>query len=341
MAHPTPALATLPTLTNVALGDPYLAEQLVTLHHAFELRPQPARSFLSRLRTRLAWWLLGPEMTQLNHVNAALIRTLDSLTVHLDQERAARRQLHEHIASLPPPTPPSPPPIPPSPSSTLHSPFPLRLVWHSSFAAPTGYSGSSCAFVLGLDARGVEVRPLYLYGTDRDEFIQVGRMPPRIMELQTLPIRLDVPQVVYAPGDRLHKNSGRYRIGFTMLEVDRLPAAWVEQANQMDEVWTPTAWGAEVFRTSGVQRPIFVQPLGVDADRFRPGVGRTRLADYTIFLSIFEWDVRKGWDILLRAYRAAFRPGDPVVLLLKVDCRAPRLIRCGRWRLCWRRLRRP
>jgi hypothetical protein len=47
----------------------------------------------------------------------------------------------------------------------------MHLVWHSSFASLTGYSGSSLAFVLGLDARGVAVRPLYLYGADRDEHI--------------------------------------------------------------------------------------------------------------------------------------------------------------------------
>ena len=40
-----------------------------------------------------------------------------------------------------------------------------------------------------------------------------------------------------------------------MLETDRLPASWVEQSNQMDEVWTPTEWGAGVFRASGVTRP--------------------------------------------------------------------------------------
>lgn len=326
MGQPVPALATLPTLTNLALGDPYLAEQLTGLHQKFELLPAPTRGLLARLRTCLAWWLLGTEMQQLNHVNAALIRALDSLTVHLDHERAARRRIEEHLAALPPTSQPpvvscqSPVDTLHPPSSTLH---PRRLVWHSSFASPTGYSGSSCAFVLGLDARGVEVRPLYLYGTDRDEFIQTGKLHPRIMQLQTRPIHLDVPQVVYAPGDRFHKNSGRYRIGFTMLEVDRLPPSWVEQANQMDEIWTPTSWGAEIFQHSGIQRPIFVQPLGVDADRFVPATPRTRLRDHTIFLSVFEWDVRKGWEILLRAYRAAFRPDDPVLLLLKIDCRTP------------------
>jgi glycosyltransferase involved in cell wall biosynthesis len=129
--------------------------------------------------------------------------------------------------------------------------------------------------------------------------------------------------VVYAPGDRFHKNSGSYRIGFTMLEVDRLPAAWVAQANQMHEVWTPTEWGAQVFRASGIQRPIHVIPLGVDTARFCPGLPRPQMPERTVFLSVFEWSTRKGWDILLRAYCAAFRADDPVLLLLKVDCRAP------------------
>lgn len=197
------------------------------------------------------------------------------------------------------------------------------LVWHSSFASLTGYSGSARAFVLGLDARGIPVYPLFLYGANHDEQVMMGGMSLRIRQLQELPLRLDVPQVIYAPGDRFCKNSGSYRIGFTMLEVDRLPPSWVEQANQMDEIWTPTEWGAEVFRASGITRPIYVVPLGVDTTRFCPAPPREHLVDRTIFLSVFEWGTRKGWDLLLRAYCSAFRRSDPVLLILKIDCRVP------------------
>jgi glycosyltransferase involved in cell wall biosynthesis len=197
------------------------------------------------------------------------------------------------------------------------------LVWHSSFASLTGYSRSARAFVLGLDERGVDVRPLFIYGSDADEQVLAGHMHPRIKELQARPLRLDLPQVVYAPGDRLSKNSGSYRIGYTMLEVDRIPQSWVEQANQMDELWTPSAWGAEAMRASGVERPVEVVPLGVDTAHFCPGPARATLAGRTIFLAVFEWSQRKGWDVLLRAYRAAFGPDDAVLLLLKVDCRVP------------------
>ncbi|NCC32724.1 MAG: glycosyltransferase family 1 protein [Chloroflexia bacterium] len=198
-----------------------------------------------------------------------------------------------------------------------------ELVWHSSFTSLTGYSGSSRALVLALRDQGRAVRPLYLFDSDDREAALFGAGDPQITALQALPLRLDVPQVVYGRGDLFAKNSGRYRIGFTMLEVDRLPAAWVAQANLMDEVWTPTAWGAAMFRESGVTRPVHVVPLGVDLATFRPAPARERLAERTIFLAVFEWGRRKGWDLLLSAYRAAFRPDDPVLLLLKLDCRTP------------------
>jgi glycosyltransferase involved in cell wall biosynthesis len=198
-----------------------------------------------------------------------------------------------------------------------------QLVWHSSFASFTGYSGSALAFVLGLDQRGVAVRPLYLYGADYDEQLAAGRMHPEISRLQQVPLNLAGPQVVYAPGDRFSKNSGAYRIGYTMLESDRLPPDWVHQANQLDEIWTPSTWGAGVFLASGITRPIHVVPLGIDPQQYRPAESPKRLPDRTVFLSIFEWSKRKGYDLLLRAYRAAFRANDPVQLILKIDHHAP------------------
>lgn len=82
----------LPTLTNVALGDPYLAEQLAALRAQFPLRPPEARGLLGRLRARLAWRLLGPELDRINATHATLLRLLDSLVVLIDEERSARKK---------------------------------------------------------------------------------------------------------------------------------------------------------------------------------------------------------------------------------------------------------
>jgi len=87
----------LPLLTDVAQGDPYLAEQLAALHAMWEIQPQPPRGSLDRLRRRIAWWLLEPELRQINAVHATLTRLIDSLIVLADRERAARRRIEEHI----------------------------------------------------------------------------------------------------------------------------------------------------------------------------------------------------------------------------------------------------
>jgi hypothetical protein len=92
------ALGALPALTNVVLGDPYLAEQLAELHRNWAITPHTPSGLRSRLRTRLVWWLLGPEVEQINAVHATVVRVLDSLIVHLDQERTARRRIEEHLA---------------------------------------------------------------------------------------------------------------------------------------------------------------------------------------------------------------------------------------------------
>lgn len=98
MSSPATPYLQLPALTNVALGDPYLAQQLADLHATWELRPPPSRSLFARLRTRLAWWLLGPELHETSAVHATLVRLIDSLIVQLDQERAARRRIEEHLS---------------------------------------------------------------------------------------------------------------------------------------------------------------------------------------------------------------------------------------------------
>lgn len=95
---PAAPLDALPTMTNVALGDPYLAEQLAALHASWEIVPKAGRGLLGRLRTRLAWWLLGPELRQASATHATLTRLIDSLIVQLDQDRAARRRIEEQLA---------------------------------------------------------------------------------------------------------------------------------------------------------------------------------------------------------------------------------------------------
>ena len=125
-------------------------------------------------------------------------------------------------------------------------------------------------------------------------------------------------QVVCGQGDVFASNSGDYKIGFTMLETDGIPPEWVRQANLMDEVWVPSRFNAGTFRRSGVTRPIYVIPLGVDRNYFHPAATHQCFDGVFSFLSVFEWGERKAPELLLRAFNAEFRSNEPAILTCKV-----------------------
>jgi len=195
-----------------------------------------------------------------------------------------------------------------------------RAVWRSEIGSASGYAVSSRELLLQLDALGVDVRLVCLYGTDR---MDTAQNDARLAAMPRRPKDLRLPQVVYAPAGLFNKNSGRYRIGYTMLEVDGIPADWVRLCNQMDEVWLPSPFNLETFRASGVTCPLFVMPLGVDPDHFNPRIRGFRPTSRYTFLSVFEWGERKAPHTLLRAYARAFRRADDVLLVLKVINRDP------------------
>lgn len=189
------------------------------------------------------------------------------------------------------------------------------VFWHSQVGTPSGYAVSAREMILQLDALNVDVHLAYLYGTD---WMDTQRDDHRIAAMRQRPKDLNLPQVVYSSGDIFCKNSGKYRIGYTMLEVSGIPQDWVLQANAMDEVWVPSTFNLETFVNSGVRKPVYVMPLGVNPDYFNPKVRAYRPSPRYTFLSIFEWGERKAAEVLLRAYHRAFSRKDDVLLLLKV-----------------------
>jgi GT2 family glycosyltransferase len=200
-----------------------------------------------------------------------------------------------------------------------------ELLWQSIMNFPTGYAMSCREILRALEATGVRTAYRYLYGPKTvfpvcepaatgDHRLDVirGRATPR------WPRRPGV-AVVYGQGDVFAENRGRYRIGYTMLEVDGFPADWVRQANRMDEVWVPSEFNREGFLRCGLRRPVHVVPLGVDTDYFHPAVhGYRNPRGEFVFLSSFEWGERKEPWLLLKAFNEVFSAREPVRLVCKV-----------------------
>ena len=196
-----------------------------------------------------------------------------------------------------------------------------QVDWHSIINFPSGYAGSSKSIVEALENLGTSVRYQYVYGPGTvfpieepehsDSYI-VNMVKARQFGRARV-------QVVYAQGDVFYKNTGEYKVGYTMLEVDGLPPDWVNQANMMDEIWVPSAFNFETFLNSGVKVPIKIVPLGIDPNYFSLNIRGHRFDNEFTFLSVFEWGDRKAPDVLLRAFADEFDSKEPVRLICKTN----------------------
>lgn len=206
--------------------------------------------------------------------------------------------------------------------ATLEAHYTHDVHWQSIMNFSTGYAMSCREILRGLDGEGIRASYAYVYGkgtpfpieepeNSGDYLLNViaGRKPDR---------RPDV-GVVYGQGDVFRRNKGKYRVGYTMLEVDGFPESWVKQANEMDEVWVPTAFNRDGYARCGVTKPIRVMPLGVDTDHFHPRIAAVPnpSRDF-VFLSNFEWGERKQPELILKSFNQTFRRRDPVVLVCKI-----------------------
>jgi glycosyltransferase involved in cell wall biosynthesis/Flp pilus assembly protein TadD len=205
---------------------------------------------------------------------------------------------------------------------SLHSSTPTPvLLWHAPIFDPSGYADEARYFILHLQARGIKIAARAI-GRHSSTFR--NQLDPATLQAldQVLTQNVSSPfiNLIHFPAYAFTRLPGAaYHIGRVMFETDGLPAEWVAKCNQMDEIWVPTDFNMQTFRNAGVTTKLFKVPGGIDTERFRPGYDPLPIpgARGIVFLSIFEWSYRKGWDVLLRAWAKAFSHTDDVSLVLR------------------------
>ena len=108
---------------------------------------------------------------------------------------------------------------------------------------------------------------------------------------------------------------------YTFFETDRLQAAWANKANEFDFLIVPSRFNAETLVRSGVHKPVLVCAPPCDVDeykRYHRPLSIENAGNRTVFYNICQLSTKKGIDLLLRAYYAAFvGMPDDVLLVLK------------------------
>ena len=104
-------------------------------------------------------------------------------------------------------------------------------------------------------------------------------------------------------------------------EFGAIPADWVAPLREnVDELWVPSEYVRRMYLAAGVdERRVVTIPNGVDLERFAPEGPRMELDGAPGIRFLFVGGViwRKGQDVLLEGWRAAFAGRDDVTLVVK------------------------
>lgn len=124
-------------------------------------------------------------------------------------------------------------------------------------------------------------------------------------------------QISFCQPNHYTFHEGQYKIGYTPWESTELPDGWLERMNACDEIWATSDWVMDVYHKAGVKVPMNVVPHGLD-----PKWKLVDRSDRTGPIQFFhhgEPALRKGGQITLDAFRAAFGDSEDVHLTIKAN----------------------
>jgi glycosyltransferase involved in cell wall biosynthesis len=191
------------------------------------------------------------------------------------------------------------------------------------FRYTSGLKEAASAMVEALAAVGVRLslrdvpRPTNRDGRRRAGFDGLERFPVTILNTG---LDLGAEEAYRLSG--LYRRGGVYRVAVWWWELNTVPPEWADRGLDVDEIWAPSAFVADALRPLG--RPVYCMPLSVELPAFEPLPKEAFGLEAGRFVFLFAFDMnsrlpRKNPLGLIRAFRTAFRPCEPVDLVIKVS----------------------
>jgi glycosyltransferase involved in cell wall biosynthesis len=195
------------------------------------------------------------------------------------------------------------------------------ILWIAPLTDHSGYADEARGFLRALERAGH--RPAARERRWRDSDAGLGAADRAMVRKQLARAPRDPVVAVHhhIPNGEVHVVENAVNVARTMFETDSIPARWVPELLERDEIWVPSRHNAESFRSAGIPASK-LRVIGgtLDFDLFSPGADPLpveRRKGEVLFVANFDFSERKGWRTLLRAWARAFHRHDPVRLLLK------------------------
>lgn len=123
--------------------------------------------------------------------------------------------------------------------------------------------------------------------------------------------------VIYHQHALNHDKSATYKIGWPIFELNRFTQDELSSMSAQDCIIVCSQWAKDVLNDNGLNSHVI--PLGFDPTIFFPA--KHTQSGPVRFFNIGKWEIRKGHDFLIKAWKNAF--GDSKDVELNMCCSNP------------------
>lgn len=190
-----------------------------------------------------------------------------------------------------------------------------RMIWGGNFAVANGFGMVAENTVKELLKLGVTC---YSYGgLSRGGILGSQYVDKSVLNVINKLFPVDCIEIQHCQPPAFKDEVVERQWMYTMFETTHTPRSWIKMINQAERVIVPSSWLVDSWREQGVTIPIHVIGHGFDP-KFIHYVKRPRTGEepYT-FLHYGQLSVRKGTDILAKAFLDEFKGQKDVKLIMK------------------------
>lgn len=190
----------------------------------------------------------------------------------------------------------------------------IEVRLHGIFYDASGYGKVNRHLAMGLDQAGIKVK------------VDAKRTKNQLNEEELKPIvklantqiskrHITIDSVIPSFAEI---STGAYKVLYSTIESYSVPKQFADSCEMYDEIWLTSPWSKSVLEKH-TNKPIYVVPTGADPKLYcedGPMFDYSPTINRFVFVSVFGWNYRKGYDVLLKAYFDEFDANDDVSLLI-------------------------
>jgi len=196
-----------------------------------------------------------------------------------------------------------------------------NIKWTAYFNALGGYSESARNFIKGFYENK---HPINIFNPPYKKSMKLDLKTRQILSsfsrVKLENNYINIQEVI--PENIIIDKQASYNIGRIFFELEKIPDKWQGAISNLDELWISSSFIKRSLINSGIPaEKIFLIPECIDINYYDINTRHYEIPEKKsfVFLSVFDWRLQKGWDILIESFTEAFTGDDDVCLVLKIN----------------------